>query len=62
MWNVAERIRVLVLLAVVVCAGSAGTSVISYFASRAQIEHSLSDQALPLTGDNIYSEIQKDLL
>lgn len=62
MWNGAERVRVLVLLAIVVCVGSAGTSVLSYLASRAQIEHSLSDQALPLTGDNIYSEIQKDLL
>lgn len=62
MWNMAERVRVLVLLAVVVCVGSAGTSVISYIVSRAQIEQGLSDQALPLTGDNIYSEIQKDLL
>ena len=62
MRNRTERVRVLVLLAIVVCVGSAGTSVLSYLASRAQIEHSLSDQALPLTGDNIYSEIQKDLL
>lgn len=57
-----DRIRVLALLALLVSVGSVGTSVISYVVSRDQIEQGISVQALPLTGDNIYSEIQKDLL
>jgi diguanylate cyclase (GGDEF)-like protein len=60
--NMTERVRVLILLAVVVIIGSVGTSLISYVVSRNQIQQGISDQELPLTGDNIYSEIQRDLL
>ena len=38
------------------------TSLISYFVSRASIQREIVDNSLPLTSDNIYSEIQRDLL
>jgi hypothetical protein len=38
------------------------TSFASYFVSRASLRSEISDNELPLTGDNIYSEIQRDLL
>jgi len=62
MKHFSERVRVLVALATILSVGLVGTSVISYVVSRTQIQQGISHQALPLTGDNIYSEIQKDLL
>jgi len=38
------------------------TSYASYFVSRTSLRSELADNELPLTGDNIYSEIQRDLL
>lgn len=38
------------------------TSFASYFVSRASLRSEIADNELPLTGDNIYSEIQRDLL
>lgn len=38
------------------------TSIASYLVSRDLVRHTLIAQSLPLTGDNIYSEIQKDVL
>lgn len=38
------------------------TSFASYFVSRTSLRSEISDNELPLTGDNIYSEIQRDLL
>lgn len=38
------------------------TSFTSYFVSRTSLRNEISDNELPLTGDNIYSEIQRDLL
>ena len=38
------------------------TSYASYFVSRASLRSEIADNELPLTGDNIYSEIQRDLL
>ena len=38
------------------------TSLISYFVSRASLQHEIVENSLPLTSDNIYSEIQRDLL
>ena len=54
------KYRLLILLTLV--AGFVATSLASYLASRNAIEHGIADQTLPLTGDNIYSEIQKDML
>ena len=42
--------------------GFVATSFASYWVSRDQLRHNITDQGLPLTGDNIYSEIQKDVM
>lgn len=56
------KYRLLILLTLILVAGFVATSLASYLASRNAIEHGIADQTLPLTGDNIYSEIQKDML
>lgn len=42
--------------------GFLATSLTSYFVARDSISRNISEQMLPLTSDNIYSEIQRDLL
>src|SRR5690606_5642793 len=37
-------------------------SLTSYFVARESLSRNISEQMLPLTSDNIYSEIQRDLL
>lgn len=54
--------RLLIWLTLILVSGFLATSLAGYIASRDAIEHSISEQTLPLTGDNIYSEIQKDIL
>lgn len=50
------------LLAALLIAGFMATSLTSYFVARDSLASSISEQMLPLTSDNIYSEIQRDLL
>lgn len=57
-----KKYSLLVWLGVVLVLGFLATSLASYWVSRDQIRHSIIDQGLPLTGDNIYSEIQRDVL
>ena len=57
-----NKYRLLLLLTLILSAGFVATSLAGYLASRKAIEHGIADQTLPLTGDNIYSEIQKDML
>jgi len=54
--------RLLGWITLILVGGFLTTSVAAYLASRDAIEHSLSEQALPLTGDLIYSGLQKDIL
>lgn len=49
-------------LTILMVAGFMATSLTSYFVARDSLASSISDQMLPLTSDNIYSEIQRDLL
>lgn len=49
-------------LGLILLMGFLATSLASYWVSRDQIRHTIIDQGLPLTGDNIYSEIQRDVL
>lgn len=42
--------------------GFLATSLTSYFVARDSLSRNISEQMLPLTSDNIYSEIQRDLL
>jgi diguanylate cyclase (GGDEF)-like protein len=57
----AQRYLVLVLL-LLLGSGFLATSLVSYYASLASIRSSIVDTELPLTSDNVYSEIQKDLV
>lgn len=57
-----KKYSLLVWLGSLLVMGFLATSLASYWVSRDQIRHSIIDQGLPLTGDNIYSEIQRDVL
>ncbi|MEO4045963.1 diguanylate cyclase [Pseudomonas sp. CAU 1711] len=56
------QIVLLLLLAVLLLGGFLATSLVSYYASRDSIRAQIVNTELPLTSDNIYSEIQKDLI
>ncbi len=51
-----------VALAVVLVLGFVATSVASYFVTRDSLTDRIAQEMLPLTSDNIYSEIEQDLL
>jgi diguanylate cyclase (GGDEF)-like protein len=50
------------LLSVIVLTGFLATSLIGYFVAKDSLAERLQEEMLPLTSDNIYSEIQRDLL
>ncbi len=54
--------RVLTAIAVILLFGMLGTSFASFLVSREAIRNQLTDSTLPLVGNTIYSEIQRDLL
>jgi diguanylate cyclase (GGDEF)-like protein len=54
--------RLVPLVTVLLVAGFLATSLASYFVSRASVREGIVEGELPLTADNIYTEIQKDLL
>ena len=54
--------RVILLLSLLLIGGFLLTSLASYFVSRASLLKEIAQSTLPLTSDNIYSEIQRDLL
>jgi diguanylate cyclase (GGDEF)-like protein len=62
MFPIPVKYRLLIWLTLILVSGFVATSLASYLASRDAIEQGISEQTLPLTGDNIYSEIQKDIL
>lgn len=55
LYFVAALIGVLVL-------GFIATSVIGYYVARDSLDQRISNETLPLTSDNVYSEIEQDLL
>jgi len=55
-----RRLNLVVSLILVV--GFLATSLTSFFVARASLRTQISQSDLPLTSDNIYSEIQRDLL
>ncbi|MBZ0106521.1 MAG: sensor domain-containing diguanylate cyclase [Sulfuricella denitrificans] len=57
-----ERSRLLGWLSVILVVGFLTTSIAGYVVSRNSIRAGIATQALPLTADNIYSEIQRDIL
>ncbi len=50
------------VISIIVLIGFLATSLIGYFVARSSISQRLQQEMLPLTSDNIYSEIQRDLL
>ena len=57
-----ENNRLILILSVLLVAGFLFTSLASYFTSRSSLRSQIAQHELPLTSDNIYSEIQRDLL
>ncbi|MBU0604215.1 MAG: sensor domain-containing diguanylate cyclase [Gammaproteobacteria bacterium] len=60
--TVTGKHRLLLLLGALLLLGFLATTLVSYFVSKNQIHRSIVENELPLTSDNIYSEIQKDLI
>jgi diguanylate cyclase (GGDEF)-like protein len=57
-----KQTSLLFWLSGILITGFLATSILSYLVSARVIRRSITDQALPLTGDNVYSEIQKDIV
>ncbi|KEA63161.1 GGDEF domain protein [Marinobacterium lacunae] len=57
-----KKYQILIILSLLLFAGFITTSLISYYTARDSLEREIEESTLPLTGDNIYSEIQRDLL
>jgi hypothetical protein len=57
-----DKIKLIAILSILLVAGFLATSLVSYFVSRTSLRAEIAHSALPLTSDNIYSEIQRDLL
>jgi diguanylate cyclase (GGDEF)-like protein len=60
MWQ--SKNRLIPMVSLLLVAGFVVTSLTSYLVSRASLRAQITDSELPLTRDNIYSEIQRDLL
>src|SRR4051794_1278028 len=54
--------RLIAAVSLLLVLGFAAIAVTNYSSSRSEVRESIVESALPLTSDNIYSEIQKDLL
>ncbi|MNF52860.1 Response regulator PleD [compost metagenome] len=59
--TISQRPLVLLLLVLLGC-GFLATSLVSYYAALDSIRDNIVNTELPLTSDNVYSEIQKDLV
>lgn len=57
-----RKMYFLAALTALLVVGFLATSLTSYFVARDSLSRNISEQMLPLTSDNIYSEIQRDLL
>ncbi|GAB6907387.1 sensor domain-containing diguanylate cyclase [Desulfosarcina cetonica] len=57
-----QRFRFLGPLALLLLTGFVSTSLVSYHVARGSLSKQIKESTLPLTSDNIYSEIQQDLL
>lgn len=57
-----DRSKLMALVCLLLCCGFLATTLISYFSSRGVVRTAIIDTELPLTSDNVYSEIQRDLV
>ncbi len=60
--EIGESRRLIILISILLVAGFFATSLASYFVSKAAVREAIIARELPITSDNIYSEIQRDLL
>lgn len=60
--NSAVRINLVAIIGAILIVGFATSSLISYKVSKNSLREALIGNELPLTSDNVYSEIQRDLL
>lgn len=58
----AKKTQLIPAISILLIVGFLATSLASYFVSRASMRSQIKRNDLPLTSDNIYSEIQRDLL
>ncbi len=61
-WKLGDKRKLIAILAFLLGAGFAATTLVSYYVSKASVRESIVASELPLTSDNLYSEIQKDLI
>jgi len=54
--------KLIFIVSLLLISGFLATSLTSYYVSRSSLRSQISQTELPLTSDNIYSEIQRDLL
>src|SRR5690606_26695377 len=57
-----RKLYFVIALVALLVSGFLGTSVLSYLVASDSLARQISEQTLPLTSDNVYSEIQRDLL
>ena len=57
-----KQYGLLVWLSLILIAGFCTVLFSSYIVSKETLQRGITEQTLPITGDNIYSEIQKDIL
>jgi len=57
-----NKTKLMTIVSILLVSGFLVTSLAAYFVSRTSLRSEIADNSLPLTGDNIYSEIQRDLL
>ena len=58
----ASKTRLISVVSLIIVAGFLVTSLAAYFVSADSAKRAILESELPLTGDNVYSEIQRDLL
>ncbi|MBI3714312.1 MAG: GGDEF domain-containing protein [Burkholderiales bacterium] len=57
-----KRYQLLIWISLLLTLGFIAVIASNYYVSKDAVERSLSENSLPITGDNVYSEIQKDIL
>jgi diguanylate cyclase (GGDEF)-like protein len=57
-----DKRKLILLTSILLSVGFLATSLASYYVSKSAIRSSIVDNELPITADNVYSEIQKDLI
>lgn len=60
MWT--NKLRFVATLSALLITGFLITSLVSYYVANKSLSDEINQNTLPLTSDNIYSEIQRDLL